>query len=235
MHPPNELRLITIDLDDTLWPCAPVIRAAETACYDWLAARAPRLAERHDSDSLRAHRRALMQQRPELAHDVTRLRRTALARLLGEFGYPLHLADEALAVFRRARNRVEPYADVPPALDWLRRRYRLVSVTNGNAEVHRTALCDAFDRSLTAAEAGAAKPDPALFELAMEWAGATPAQTLHVGDDPELDVQAAARIGVAAVWVNRAAWPWPAGLHAPAAEVRDLQALVHWLGGAAGG
>ncbi len=230
----QHLRLITIDLDDTVWPCAPVIQAAEMAHYSWLAARAPRLAERHTIDSLRAHRRALMRQRPELAHDVTVLRQTALYDLLMELEYSerqaAQLAQGAMAAFRVARNRVEPYADAAPVLARLRRHCRLAAVTNGNAEVQLTPLRDAFDRCLTAAEAGAAKPDPAIFELAMDWAEATPAQTLHIGDDPALDVEAARALGLAAVWVNRSARLWPTDLAPPLHQVADLHALEAWLG-----
>ena len=48
----------------------------------------------------------------------------------------------------------------------LRARYTLVSVTNGNSQIEQTPLHDSFDHSLTAAEVGAAKPDPAIFEVA---------------------------------------------------------------------
>lgn len=225
----RHLRLITIDLDDTLWPCAPVIQAAEQAHYDWLAERAPRLTAAHDLSSLRSHRRALMRERPDIAHDVTAVRQVALQVLLNAHGYPATLADDAQAVFRQARNRVEPYPDVTPVLARLRRRCRLVSVTNGNAQVHETGLRDSFDRCLTAGEVGAAKPDPALFLEAMAWSGAAPSQTLHVGDDPYLDIQAARAVGIVAVWVNRHQQTWPAELEPPLFEVQDLHALERVL------
>jgi putative hydrolase of the HAD superfamily len=225
----SHLRLITVDLDDTLWPCAPVIREAEAAHFAWLAQQAPRLTIGHDVESLRAHRRDLMRARPDIAHDLTEVRRVALRELLETHAYPGHLADGALEVFRHARNRVTPYPDVQPVLRRLRRHCAVVSVTNGNAEVHETALCDAFDLSISAAEAGAAKPEPALFEHAMAWAGAEPHQCLHVGDDPFLDVEAARALGIAAVWVNRNGRPWPAEIDRPLYEATDLHALEAWL------
>lgn len=230
---PPPLRLITIDLDDTVWPCAPVIRAAEEAQYAWLAASAPRLAERFDQEALRAHRLALMAQRPELAHDVTAVRRESLRRLLAEHDYDPEHADAAMALFRDWRNRVEPYADSAPALRLLRERQPVVALTNGNAELHQTPLHGLFHHALTAADAGAAKPHPAMFEQAMAWAGANAAETLHVGDDPVRDVEAAQRIGIAAVWVNRTGLGWPEELPPPVLEVTDLHALVAWLDRAA--
>jgi len=227
----RRFRLATVDLDDTVWPCMPVIRAAEEALYAWLSEYTPRLAEAHDLVSLREHRRVLKETRPELAHDVTALRHAALSALLSEHGYPDTLAEVAMDVFRRARNQVQPYADAAPALARLRQEMCVVAVTNGNAEVRHTPLRDAFDRVLTAAEAGAMRPDPALFHMAMDWAGAAPAETLHIGDDPIRDVDAARRAGLASVWVNRDGLTWPDGLPPPVHEVRDLRGLLRWLDG----
>jgi HAD superfamily hydrolase (TIGR01509 family) len=229
MHSGQRIRLITIDLDDTVWPCAPVIRDAERALYAWLVARTPRLTSVHDPASLRAQRLALMRQRPEIAHDLTAVRLLALRTLMDDFDYPRALADEAMLLFQQRRNRVQPYDDVRPALTRLRARYQLVSLTNGNAEVHDTPLRDLFHHSLNAAEAGAAKPDPALFQLAMDWADARAEETLHIGDDPLRDVDAARRIGLHAVWVNRDALPWPTDLSPPEHQVSDLLALARWL------
>jgi len=67
----DHVRLICFDLDDTLWPCAPVIRAAEQACYDWLARHTPRLTERYSLGDLRAHRMKLAGEQPHIAHDLT--------------------------------------------------------------------------------------------------------------------------------------------------------------------
>jgi HAD superfamily hydrolase (TIGR01549 family) len=232
---PTELlaakRLITVDLDDTVWPCAPVIAAAEQALYAWLSEQVPRLTERFDQDALREHRRLLMTERPAIAHDVTRVRRDSLRALLAELDYDPALADAAMDLFQRWRNRVEPYTDAAPALGELRGRHRLVAITNGNAEVQETPLRGLFHHTLTAAEAGAAKPHPALFERAMDWAAVRPEDTLHIGDDPVRDIDAARRIGIDAVWVNRSEMVWPEELPAPMLEITDLRALVSLLGG----
>ena len=39
-------KAVLFDLDDTLWPIVPVIRAAETILYTWLQQHAPRVADR---------------------------------------------------------------------------------------------------------------------------------------------------------------------------------------------
>lgn len=227
----RRFRLLTIDLDDTLWPCAPVIRRAEEAMHSWLLERAPAVVEANDAAAMLRHRQALARARPEIAHDLTLVRRESLRELLGGCGYDPVLADEALAVFLDHRNRVEPFPEVAGALEALAGGYQLVSVTNGNSDVARTPLAGLFHHSLTAAMVGAQKPDPALFIRALDWFGAAPEDALHVGDDPWLDVDAARRIGMGAVWVNRDGRPWPRQLPPPAAEVSDLEQLLAWLEG----
>lgn len=222
--------LLTIDLDDTLWPCGPVIQRAEARLYAWLEQTAPRLTDAYDTEQMRRHRRELMKSRPEIAHDITAVRRQSLWELLSAHGYDGGLVEDAMALFLDHRNRVKPYADVIPALLDLGNQYRLVSVTNGNADVVRTPLRGLFDLSLTAADVGAQKPDPALFVGALGWSGVRPESALHLGDDPYCDVKAARSIGMAAVWLNRGRCSWPDELDPPVAEVADLVQLQRWLG-----
>ncbi|MCP5314644.1 MAG: HAD-IA family hydrolase [Chromatiaceae bacterium] len=227
----GHVRLICFDLDDTLWPCRPVIDAAEAESYRWLGQRAPGLVARFSLDELRAHRLALADESPEIAHDLTAVRLRSLAVLLNETGYAADLADQSTAVFRRARNRVTPYHDVLEALAALRPHYTLVSVTNGNSQIEHTPLHDSFDISLTAAEVGAAKPHPEIFHAASRRSGIPLQRFLHVGDDPVRDVQAARALGLATVWVNRDAQRWPRPLPPADLEVGDLATLVsHLLG-----
>jgi 2-haloalkanoic acid dehalogenase type II len=228
----NRFALVTIDLDDTLWPSAPTLLQAEEALYRWLQHRAPRLAERHDQLSLREHRHRLMRERPGIAHDITEVRLASLRGLLLTHGYDAELADAAMRVFLDHRNRVDPYPEVAGVLRELSRRHRLVSLTNGNADPQRTPLRGLFHHSLNPAMVGAAKPDPAMFRAALDWAGVTAEQALHIGDDPWLDVVAARTAGLTAVWINRAGRSWPAELEPPAAQFGDLAQLPSWMAGA---
>lgn len=227
----GRVRLICFDLDDTLWPCLPVIQAAEQACFAWLQQHAPRLTRRHTPHTLREHRLALGAARPHIAHDMTELRLRSLAELLRAEGYPLTLAEQASDVFRAARNRVTPYAEVVDALAVLRERYVLVSVTNGNSQIEHTPLHASFDYSLTAAEVGAAKPDPAIFHVASERSGVPLEAFLHVGDDPLRDVQAARDLDLPTVWVNRDGRDWPDHLEPADLEVAEISQLVRHLSG----
>ncbi|MBS1199797.1 MAG: hypothetical protein H6R27_475 [Proteobacteria bacterium] len=220
---------ICLDLDDTLWPVGPVIERAERALHAWMDRHCPRVTAMHDLDSMRRLRARVAEEFPGMRHDLTFLRREALSRHALEAGYPASVADEAFEVFYAARNQVEPFADVVPALARLRGRYRLMSLSNGNADLRVIGLAQYFEQSLAAREAGAAKPDRRIFGSLLERAGLEPRQVVYVGDDPHADVEGARAAGLHAVWMDRFGRSWPDGLDPPSLAVRDLEELAALL------
>ncbi len=67
----------------------------------------------------------------------------------------------------------------------------------------RVGLDALLDGVVTSAEVGAAKPDPRIFEAALELAGVSAGEALHVGDSLEEDVAGAHAAGIEVVWLNR--------------------------------
>jgi putative hydrolase of the HAD superfamily len=61
--------------------------------------------------------------------------------------------------------------------------------------LERLGIDGLFSAVVTSAEAGAAKPDPAVFRIALERLGVGPSRALHVGDEDE-DGQGAAAAGM---------------------------------------
>jgi 2-haloalkanoic acid dehalogenase type II len=225
----NDIRAITLDLDDTLWAIHPVIHRAERGLYAWLGEHYPRITAMYSRDAILKQRAAVADEFPEHSHDYTFMRRTVLARLGIAADYGEQLVDDAMAVFDAIRNDVEIFPEVRPALEALRESYVLVAVTNGNANLEMVGIDDLFHDVVTARTAGAAKPAQKIFDAAVRAGGAEPQQTLHVGDHPELDVDGAIGAGLRAVWVNRSGKPWPKELRKPhgiVSHVGQLQALL---------
>jgi putative hydrolase of the HAD superfamily len=218
--------VLSFDLDDTLWPVGPVIASAESELLSWLRARHPLTLSGHDLESLRALRAGVAERFPERGHDLTFLRHRALQDLFAAAGLAQSLADEALEVFFAARNRVEFYEDVRPALLRLRSRYRLFALSNGNADLERCGIADLFAGHVTASAAGAAKPDARIFAALLAMAGVEAHQVLHIGDDPLADVVGATRAGMQAVWLNRDARPWPPQFERPARTISTLAEII---------
>ena len=205
---PSRIKLLTFDLDDTLWPCRPVIMAAENALYRWMQQRVPAITDLHDNETLFHKRREFMRQRPDLAHDISRLRIESLKALSDEVGIGHDWIGEAFEVFFHARQRVELYADVAPVLDELSAEYTLVAVSDGNADIRLTGIDHWFDDAVSAAQVGYQKPHPLVFETAMSKAGASRDETVHIGDDQHKDIYGACEAGIRAVWINRGDHDW---------------------------
>lgn len=211
----KDIRAITIDLDDTLWEIHPVIHRAERALRDWLGEHYPRTTELYSAEKTLELRRQIREEHADRAHDLTFLRRTVLARMGVSAGYGEGLVDAAMEVFNEARNRVEIFPEVRPALMALREQYRLVAVTNGNACLRRIGIEDLFHDFVSASLAGAAKPERRIFDVAVRSGGAAAHQTLHVGDHPEYDIAGAREAGLRTAWVNRNGSAWPEALPQP--------------------
>ena len=222
------IKALTFDLDDTLWDIWPVVERAEELLHRWLAARYPRIVERFTPLELRNVSEDIIAARPAIAHDRTLLRKEALGRAARCAGYVDFDVEGAFAVFFIARNAVEPFAEVRPALEQLARRYALASLSNGNADLRLIGLDDLFTFSLNAIDVGAAKPDLLMFEEARRRLAAPPEQIVHVGDDPEHDVRGAAQAGFRTVWVNRTGRVWPGGARADAevSHLAELEAVL---------
>lgn len=224
-----DVTALTVDLDDTLWPVWPAIERAERIAHDWLREHAPATAGRYDAAGLRRLREQVGLQRPEWAHDLSALRRESLRLALESAGDDTALASRCFEVFFEARQRVDLYADVLPALDRLAARYPLYALSNGNADVARIGLGRYFAGALSAREFGVGKPDARIFAEACRRAGARASRVLHVGDDLHHDVHGALGAGLQAAWIHRNA-PVPADLPPEARALRDLAALAEHLG-----
>jgi putative hydrolase of the HAD superfamily len=104
--------------------------------------------------------------------------------------------------------RFDAYPDAVPALRELRERgLRLVAVSNWDcslpAVLERCGLGELLDGAVSSAVAGARKPDPSIFEPALELARCGPEQAVHVGDTAEEDVVGARAAGIRPLLIDR--------------------------------
>ncbi|OKI52828.1 HAD family hydrolase [Micromonospora sp. CB01531] len=163
------------------------------------------------------------------AAPVQEIRRAALARSLARAGLDEHLDEFAALFFARRFALSRPFPDAVPALAALRPRHLLGLATNGNSRAERCGLAGQFTFELYAHENGLPKkPAPEFYAAVVTAAGLPPERIVYVGDSPEHDVVAAQRVGLRAVWLNRAGLPRPSGL-IPDAEVSTLADLPDLL------
>ena len=221
----SSIKAITLDLDDTLWPVWPAIERAEKALESWLGQRAPVTAGMFSNPETRQEiREHVVRSRPELRHNLSAIRREAIRVALFRAGEDPLLADEGFNVFFEERNRVVLFQDALSTLEFLSKRYPLVALSNGNADIGRIGITQYFQAGINAQEFGIAKPDPRIFHAAAGAVDTPPTNVLHIGDDPVLDVLGALNANMQTVWLNRAANPWKHE-QTPHATVSDLNEL----------
>lgn len=224
-----DIRAITLDLDDTLWAVGPVIRRAEADLWQWLSDNYPEIPRKFSTEDLLQLRQQVAIEFQELSHDFRFLRKKVLEEVALDCGYTADLVDPAFAVFDAARNRVDFYPDVLPALEELSSEFTVIAVTNGNANLQTIGIRHLFHDVVTAVSAGCAKPGRLIFDEAVSRAGVPAAEVLHVGDHPAIDIAGARDAGLRTAWMNRNGDAWPGELTEPDAEVRtvtELRALL---------
>ena len=225
----HRIRAITLDLDDTLWAIGPVIERAEAKLWEWLTEHHPRITDTFSAAGLREVREAVIEEHWEKCYDFRFLRKKVLETIAVRSGYTPELVEPAFAIFDRARNEVDFYPDVMPALEMLADDFILVAVTNGNADLETIGIRHLFHDVVAAADAGFAKPARPIFDQAIACTGCQPAQILHVGDHPQTDVNGACEAGLRTAWINRNEQGWPEDLPRPDAVVTTITELQQLL------
>ena len=200
----TDVRALSFDLDDTLWPFQSCVDRAESVLLEWLRDRAPGTRRLLTSTAvIKAYRTRAEAENPSLLGDLRGLRLVSIRSILADADVDITLADQAYDVFFEERLRVDLYPDVLPALEELCRFFPLVALSNGNGCVNRAGLGRFFEGVVNPNTAGVAKPNAQAFHAAARIAGVGPHQLLHIGDDFALDVQGAMSAGVQAGWLLR--------------------------------
>lgn len=225
----SAIKVITFDLDDTLWETESVLDRAEQIVYSWLQLNAPKLCQQFSLSALRDWRINIYQQHPELAHQITQIRKTAVTKALCETGYHVdeasRLSDEAFQVFIEARHQVRFFDTAQPLLTALHGRYKLGALSNGNADIFLLELGQFFDFAFSAEKLNASKPAPDQFHAACKHCGIEATQLIHIGDSLKFDIAGAVNAGCHSIWFNPQQAPLPAEMPQPSKQVSCLSEI----------
>jgi HAD superfamily hydrolase (TIGR01549 family) len=218
-------RALLVDIDDTVvdWigPARDAVTSA-VATHRALAGSDPeRLADRFLEIVEETH---ALWMSGELSVDELRAER--IRRLVSESGsadLDPSEAGELSAAYREAYLAARrPVLGAAELLAEVRRRgARIVAVTNNlvaeqEDKLRHTGIRHLFDELVISEAAGVSKPDPAIFDLALQRAGVRPHEAIMLGDSWANDVMGAVGSGIAAAWLDRA------GRGAPDASVGVL-------------
>lgn len=191
------IEAITFDGDGTLWDFKKVMRYA----LKKLVERLNQLGIHARIEDFIKVREAIAQQNPDLS--LYEIRKISIHETLKLYeSYDPQLAEELFTLYLEYRHeRIELYDDVTPTLEQLKNSYKIGLITNGNTRFENHPVSKYFDFAIRAADLGISKPDPRVFERAIELAGTS--KILHVGDSIEEDYLGAKNAGLSAIWLNR--------------------------------
>ena len=156
-------------------------------------------------------------------------RRERFLRLFAEAGVDPADADVAAAAEMYRVGYIKARRPVPGALallESLKPRVKIGIVSNNlwreqQAKVESCGFGPYIDALVVSEEAGVAKPDPQIFEIALDRLGVDRVETVMVGDSWPNDIAGAAAAGLRTVWFNRTDLARPED----PAGVRELRAL----------
>lgn len=99
------------------------------------------------------------------------------------------------------------FEDAIEVLEYLREKYELHIITNGFADVqfrkmHNSNLTPYFKSVTNSEMAGAKKPNPIIFEHALQKAKAEKHESIMIGDSLDADVKGAMNFGIRALFFN---------------------------------
>jgi putative hydrolase of the HAD superfamily len=204
------VRAVLIDLDDTLFDhqhCAREALAGVTRLHEGFAELDLCALEQAHSRILEELHLDVMAGRIDL--DAARVERFRRLYLMAGVEAEPDLSARTAAAYREryleARQVVDGAGEFLAAV---RARATVVVVSNNLLEeqqdkLRHCGLEQYVDVLVVSEEAGVSKPDPRIFEIALERANARAGEAVMVGDSWANDVEGARAAGIRAVWFNR--------------------------------
>ena len=214
---------ILMDIDDTIFDFQPGNRNAVNQLMEELGLASPTIYDEYEAINSTCWR-AL--ERGEMTQEVLHVER--FRRFLATKNRP---DDPAQVADRFAELLGQQAIPLPNALETLRAiaaEREVILLTNGITVIQKRRLaCSGIGAwvhgVVISQEVGASKPDPRIFEIALD--GLKPEEALMIGDGIHSDVLGANRAGADMCWFNPKGKALPEGMHAEY-EVQDIRDCV---------
>jgi putative hydrolase of the HAD superfamily len=109
---------------------------------------------------------------------------------------------------KQRRNIHNVFSDAEPTLIQLKKKYKLVLVTNGAPDLQRekiqgSGLGKYFDEIVIAGDIGIRKPEPQIFNIVLSRIGVKNDEAIMIGNSLDSDIIGAQEAGIKTVWLNR--------------------------------
>lgn len=125
--------------------------------------------------------------------------------VLAEHGVSTELVPMLVEAYHDNTAALVPFPETVPTLETLSREYPLGVITggtNGREKLSRLGLNEFFETVFVGPTYGSSKRNPEIFRAALSSLGATPSESVYVGDRPELDFPQPNRLGMTTVRIT---------------------------------
>ncbi|MEH6450681.1 MAG: HAD family hydrolase [Oleispira sp.] len=227
------IKLITFDLDNTLWHTDPVIIRAEHIQWQLIIKLCPVANTLFTPTSLQQLKLKVMKQNPELRHKLSLLRTEFIFQIFIQCkvseAQARIFSQQVFTEFLLARNQVEFFPGALTLLQALQKNYQVIALSNGNSNLATIGIDHLFHAHYHAENVARPKPHADMFLAALEFAGVEARESVHIGDHPEQDIEAAQALGFKTVWANILKQPWPQNLSPADHTIDQLDQLIPTL------
>ena len=131
--PRKKIKLITLDLDDTVWPNKKVILSAEKSMWSFIFGKFPQIKEKVSDDGIEKIKLKLVEEKPELKFNLTQFRKEVLKEILLKIDLDesssTYYSNEGFNEFFKTRNKVQLYKDAKVILGRLSRKTNFISLS----------------------------------------------------------------------------------------------------------
>ncbi len=127
---------------------------------------------------------------------------------------------------------IKPYPEVAGVLSELKKRHRLVIVSNGDPDLFEMTVKKIpvdFDGTFVSDETGVTKPHVEMYNAAVKYLGLQRSEILHVASS-QMDVCGATNAGLTVCWINRRKEENSPETPKPKYEISDLKELLKIVG-----
>jgi len=214
------VRYLLFDLGDTLWTkntrnWKALEAAGNQRASTLLAQFFPTPSSDPESgQKLREARGNAIMQALQAQNEISPCTPDIMRTACQQIGYPLPTDEQAIALFEALRMRLPESRklddDALSTLHTLKQRgYQIGIVTNRQEggrlffeDLSKLGLLEAIhpDHVIVSCDYGLRKPHPAIFRALLETMGASPAETIMIGDNIYADVVGAKRLKLQAIW-----------------------------------
>ena len=198
----SKIKIISFDLDNTLYDNWPVIQLAEEKSQKYLQSEFEKQRRKYDHQFFTQIRKELLES--EIASnsnyrspfdDLSLLRKKVLEKCCEELNNSDVITEKAFDIFIDYRSQVTIDKTITTMLEELSNYYLLVSLTNGNCNAEKLSISNYFRNNYSPVQGYRAKPHPEMLNEMMNDFNVAPEQVLHVGDQIDTDGEAAKLAG----------------------------------------